>query len=257
MNIKFLGSASALPNAGNDCPCFIINGKYLFDCGYSVVTSLWEANQDVSQIEYIIFTHMHHDHYIGLAGLLFYMLQSKKKNLEDLTIIGPSDVNEVLERTYSFLLLDKHFLDAKRPKVITINAGETISNDDFTLTAGSCFHPVDARCYRFTDKFDGKSLAITGDTALKTDMANLFRNADAIIHDCTLGTHIPTDDPQFRQCGHSCIYEALTLCEVADIPILFPVHMNSDVARNAIEAVKGFTKTKVMYPEKHIEFILY
>lgn len=109
MKIMFLGSGSSVPDVGNDCPCFLINEKYLVDCGYNVLSALRENKCDISKIEYIIFTHMHHDHYIGLAGLLFYMMQSRCKDIADLKIIGPVDLKDVLERTYNFLLLDRIF----------------------------------------------------------------------------------------------------------------------------------------------------
>ena len=105
-----------MPDKNNDCPCFLINGKYLVDCGYDVLNQLRKRDTDISKIDYIIFTHMHHDHYIGLAGLLFFMLQSKQKNISKLTFIGPDTMSEVLRRTYSFLQLDKFFLDIEKPK---------------------------------------------------------------------------------------------------------------------------------------------
>lgn len=257
MNIRFLGSASSVPNVSNDCPCFLINGKYLVDCGYSVLTSLRNCNSDISKIEYVIFTHMHHDHYLGLAGLMFFMLQSKVKDISKLTIVGPETMPELMERLYSFLMLDKFFEGAGRPKLITVKPEDKLETEDAVFTVGSCYHPVPARCYRMESKLDGKVLAFTGDTAFKEDMATLFYNANAIIHDCTLGVHNATDDPKFRACGHSTIYEAIKLCELADIPILFPMHMNDDVALNAIKTAQPTTKTVIKFPSQNEDFILY
>ncbi len=257
MNIRFLGSASSIPDKNNDCPCFLINGKYLVDCGYNVLTQLRNRDTDISKIEYIIFTHMHHDHYIGLAGLLFFMMQSKQKNIGDLTFIGPETMPEVLKRTYNFLQLDKFFLGQKMPKEIVLNEGEFFENDDVLISAGISYHPVSARCYRFEDKISKKVLAITGDTAYKADMKDLFKNANAIIHDCTLGASHPTDAPETRSCGHSSVYEAIKLCEEANIPILFPVHMNDADCLYSIKEAQPTTKVDVKFPSKDFDYILY
>lgn len=257
MNIRFLGSASSVPNVGNDCPCFLVNGKYLVDCGYSVLTALRNNNCDISKIEYIVFTHMHHDHYIGVAGLLFFMLQSKQKNIGELTILGPENMPEVMEKTYAFLQLDQFFSDAGRPRLVPLREGEVFETEDAIFKAGECYHPVDARCYRMESKIDNKVLAFTGDTAYKEDMAELFKNADAIIHDCTLGANDMQDDPKTRACGHSTLNEAIKMCERADIPIIFPMHMNDEDCILSINKLKDTTKIKLVYPDQSEDFILY
>lgn len=87
-------------------------------------------------------------------------------------------------------------------------------------------------------------------------MAELFYGADAIIHDCTLGTGICNDDPKTRPCGHSTVFEAIKLCELANIPLLFPMHMNTDVALEAIEKVKNTTDIKIIHPKVGLNFSL-
>jgi len=108
MQLKFLGTTASIPDLHEDSPCFIIQDKYLFDCGFHVLGALRETGSDLSKIRYIIFSHMHHDHYIGLAGLLFYFIHSKVLNIHDLVILGPAaDVERVVKLTYDFLQLDR------------------------------------------------------------------------------------------------------------------------------------------------------
>lgn len=56
MNVRFLGSASSVPNVGNDCPCFLVNNKYLVDCGYSVLTAL--SLLEKAKFKKLIFIHI-------------------------------------------------------------------------------------------------------------------------------------------------------------------------------------------------------
>lgn len=257
MNIRFLGSGASIPDVNNDCPCFLINDTYLVDCGYDALKGLRKAEKDISKIKYIIFTHMHHDHYIGLAGLLFFMLQSGQKDIGDLTFIGPETMPEVLQRTYSFLQLDKFFSVKKYPEEIILSAGEHFENDEIILKASSCYHPVEARAYAIKEKNSGKLLAISGDTAYKEDLIEIFSGADVLIHDCTLGYNKCCDDPATRSCGHSSIFEAIKLCEKADVSVLFSMHMNDDDCRKTIDNASKETKVKLMFPSRDFDFILY
>lgn len=243
-----MGSASSVPDVDNDCPCFLINGKYLVDCGYNVLSQLRKRGTDLSKIEYVIFTHMHHDHYIGLAGLLFFLIQSGQKDIGELTFLGPETMPEVLERTYSFLQLDRFFLHVKKPACRVLADGETFETEDLRIRVGVTCHPVVSRCYRMEEKSTRKVLAVTGDTAYQEDMAQLFDHADAILHDCTLGAIVLKDPAAARACGHSTVYEAIRLCERAGIPVLFPMHMNNAACADSIAAAQPKTKVKLCVP---------
>lgn len=253
MNLRFLGTSSSFLEKNNDAPCYLVDGKYLIDCGCSVITTLINNGIDVAGIEYVLFTHMHHDHYIGLAGLLFYMWHTCKKDIRSLTLIGPENMPDVVEKLLDFIQFDRKDM----PKLITVKCGDTIDTDELNIAVGDCYHPVSACCYLLTDKFDGKRLAISGDTSFKEDMAVLFKDADAIIHDCTLGTSNVTDDPATRACGHSTVFEAIRLCEKANIPLLFPVHLDTENLHSTIEKAQPTTKIRLISPCGDTEYILY
>src|SRR5437879_3430827 len=70
--VTFLGTAAVLPGAGQDSACFLINGRVLFDTGWYAALKMQEYGCDPLAIEHLIFTHCHHDHYMGLPALLFF-----------------------------------------------------------------------------------------------------------------------------------------------------------------------------------------
>jgi ribonuclease BN (tRNA processing enzyme) len=75
--VTFLGATSAVPDAGCDTASFVINDRILVDTGWSVVGNLRNLGIDPNQIDTLIFTHMHHDHYLSLPSLLFYRRMRK------------------------------------------------------------------------------------------------------------------------------------------------------------------------------------
>ena len=90
-NILCLGSQDMTPIKGNDCSHFLINGRILIDCGTSPVMNMLSLNVDLGYIDTIVFTHMHPDHCIGLASLLYYLGAIKKHDLTALKIYGPAE----------------------------------------------------------------------------------------------------------------------------------------------------------------------
>ena len=246
MKLKFLGTTASIPDIHEDSPCFLVNDRYLFDCGFDVLGDLRETDCDIENIDHIIFTHMHHDHYLGLASLLFYFIHSRVKDIKDLTILGPNkDVESVVELAYSYLQLDRFYPDIGRPKVIPLDENNLYETNDAVIKCGLAKHPVDARCYRFVS--DGSALAISGDTMYREDMIPLFRDAHALIHDSTLGYCEGSGNN-----GHSTLPEAIRIAEMSNIPTLFPVHMSVQKAEEAVNKAKSETDVKLIAPQRGV-----
>ncbi len=255
MKIKFLGTTASTPDKNNDSPCFLVNGNMLFDCGFDVFGALRATDTDLSKIRYIFFTHMHHDHYIGLAGLLFSFIHQRAVPLDELTVIGPSeDVERVMQLAYDFLQLDTFYKELPRPRVIGIKAGESFDADGVNVFVASSRHPVQALAYRLSD--GDKTLAASGDTMYTPALADFFKDADALIHDSTLGVGDMPDAnaPRGVSCGHSTLREAADIAERANIPVLFPVHMSESNCTYAKEQVQNLTKVNIICPIRGTEY---
>lgn len=250
VEVKILGSTASIPDVGNDCPCFLVNEEFLIDCGFNVLSDLRETNCDLSKIRYIIFTHMHHDHYLGLAGLIFYYIHSRVLDISDLTIIGPKDnLCDVLEKTYGYLQIEKYFSKIKLPKVMELSGNEkfTLSDCDFETKTGN--HSVFAIKYRMTEKSTGSSIAVAGDTSFNPSDSEFFKACDLLIHDSTLGV-CDKEILNHRPNGHSTIFEAVKAAECAEIKNLIPMHMSVKSAQKAVDTVKSLTDVNLIAPER-------
>ncbi len=86
MNIKFLGiwSSNLIPGQRN--VSFVLDDRIVFDFGPHSIESLFDMGIDPAKISIVLITHMHLDHYIGLAELLWY--RSIYKIKEPLIHIG-------------------------------------------------------------------------------------------------------------------------------------------------------------------------
>ena len=248
VKLKFLGTTASIPDVHEECPCFLVNKRYLFDCGFDVLSALRETDCDLSEIDHVIFTHMHHDHYLGLATLLFYYIHSGTKNIKDLTILGPEkDVKRVVDLAYGYLQLDLFYSNIDRPRVIPLKDEDEYKTDDAVIKCTPALHPVDARSYKFIS--DGTSLAISGDTLYNEQALELFRGADAIIHEATLGYREGKGNN-----GHSTILEAIKIAELSGIDTLFPIHMSVEKARISVEKAKNGTNVNMIAPKRGVTY---
>lgn len=252
MDLLFLGTTASIPDLHDDCPSFLINEKFLFDCGWNAVDGLRGAGCDLSKLRYVLFTHLHHDHYLGLAGLLFYLIhnraihpEEKIPALNELTIVGPDeDLSRVLRLTYAFLQLDRFYPDLPRPKAMPIKAGDSFQLDGVRFATAASLHPVQCISYKIDD---GQArLGVTGDTAYQPGAADYFRGCGALIHDSTLALQENLEPPATRKNGHSTLAEAVQTAEEAGVPTLFPMHMALDVCRASAEAIQSRTQVQII-----------
>lgn len=134
--LTFLGTASVTPEAGHDTASFLINRDILVDTGWSAAIRMLSYGFSPLDLEYLILTHCHHDHYLGLPQLLFYrrMRQRDRDGLRPLKIIGPAeDLERVVKLSRDLLQADR-FPDVDHvPEVVPLSPGDRFECPTFHL----------------------------------------------------------------------------------------------------------------------------
>ncbi|WP_248930406.1 MBL fold metallo-hydrolase [Paenibacillus hamazuiensis] len=245
--ITFLGTSTALPDLGSDTASFVINRKYLVDTGWSAVSNLRNVGVDPTEIEYVFFTHMHHDHYLSLPSLIFYFLM-KRKNLEDLKMIGPvQDLERVVTLSMKLLQVDRFYSGKGAPTLIPLHPGDFFEDAAFTLHTCETVHPVQGLCYRFVDKRTGKVVSFTGDTAYHPPIADHVRGSSLLITEASLGP--VSADPQHNPALHSGAIDAARIAEAAQVEKLLLVHGPLGKADACVEAASQVFSKTVAWPK--------
>jgi len=120
--VTFLGTDAVVPAGGGDTASFVINGKYLVDTGWYAAIKMRSYGLDPMDVEYLILTHCHHDHYLGLPHLLFYlaMRRSERPERPALKIIGPAgEMETVVVRANAYV---------NQVAVVNVNAAAPVGN---------------------------------------------------------------------------------------------------------------------------------
>lgn len=217
--LTFLGTGSAVPDVGGETASFLVNGELLFDCGWANVLRMRIFGYDPLSVRTLLFTHCHHDHYLGLPALLFY--RAMKPGAGPLTIVGPADdLPIVVSRAQAFLQMERFDSLQQQLQLIPLEPGETWTNDRYEIQTRRALHPVTGVCGRLADKRTGAVIAFSGDTAPNAELAELASGADILIHEASS----PPDGIINKKQGHSRSIDAAQTALAANVKTLRLIH---------------------------------
>ncbi|MBN2450527.1 MAG: MBL fold metallo-hydrolase [Lentisphaeria bacterium] len=235
--ILFLGTATVTPGPGQDTACLLINRTCLVDTGWNAAINMLQYNCNPMDVDSVLITHCHHDHYIGLPQLLFYhaMRRGSRPDKGPLTVIGPKpDIGMVVERALHFLRHEQFPDAATVPRVVALQAGQSCEAGALRITTSPTVHPVVGLCYRLEDTRTGGVVVVTGDTAYHPPLAAHAAGADLLVHEASRGP--VASDPNAIS-GHSGSIDAARIALEATVRQLalvhYPGHLRNEVLRAA------------------------
>src|SRR3990172_4929823 len=95
LDLLFLGSGNAFAAGGRAFSSFLLNGRYLFDAGPTLLQQLRKASVPSGNIDLVLVSHFHADHFFGLP---FLFLDSwREERTKDIYIAGPPGIEERAE----------------------------------------------------------------------------------------------------------------------------------------------------------------
>jgi ribonuclease Z len=235
--VTMLGTAAVLPGAGEDTACFLINGSVLFDTGWCAALKMQSYGYNALDVEWLIFTHCHHDHYMGLPALLFFrgMSLAWGRTPPPLKIIGPpSDLEPVVRLSQAFLQAERFPGVWQEPELYPLPPGETFETENFQLETCRSLHGVEGICGRFTDRTSGRVVAFSGDTGPNPALVELAWRADLLIHEAS----VAPETPDFKAVVHSRSTDAARVAVEAEVARLRLVHLGPDHRQRSLEVAR-------------------
>lgn len=228
MRVEFLGTGSCLPdNEATDTASLLIERYIMVDTGWNPIRNLLRAGVEPGQVTHLFFTHMHQDHYLGLAQFLFYRI-TKYQRVDDLTIYGPEGLEEVVRRTLMYAGFDEIVVGGERrpvadekPHVVELPGEGEYELNGFSVRFIKSLHTTPSRCYRFTDT-NGKSIVYTGDTAPLEQLPAFAAGCDALIHESAFAER---SSKEWNLYCHSSAEDAAVAAKAAGAGKLYLVHM--------------------------------
>lgn len=185
--VRVLGCGDAFSSGGRFQSAFLLEiGTYrvLMDCGATTLAACWQAGVDPSEIDLVLISHLHGDHFAGLA---FFLLDQRfrAKRERALIIAGPAGIGERLklllaacfpgvDGTFGFPLILEE-LDPGAP-------ARTLGRVE--VGAAAVDHPSGAPSLGLRVDGGGRRLTYSGDTRWTEGLIELTQGSDLFICEC-------------------------------------------------------------------------
>lgn len=185
----------------------------LLDAGEGVYYALRRCGFDVEDVDWVLVTHGHGDHVLGLPTLALYAKRAGRV----LKVAGPLgvDVRKLLEAAGI-----PHYADALSFKLVEPSSQPSLVFEEkgVRVYAGAADHGVPAVAYRV--EAGGLAVAYSGDTRPCESVVRLARGCKLLIHEAS----ISFDGERAHEHGHSTAVDAVEVAKAAGVDYLMPVH---------------------------------
>ena len=202
--IKFIGTGSGKTSLNRFHSSFLVSSSYynlLIDAGDGASKALLSQGVDFTKIDGILFTHLHPDHYTGLAALIVQMkMYNREKQLD---IFINSELVGVIKKFLinSYLFPERLGFSISYHKCSNDNRIEISNEISFIPRLNSHLKSISNlqqykkqgfSCSSILLKLENKNIHYTGDIGDKSDLL-LFKefNPDVLISEIT---HIELND---------------------------------------------------------------
>lgn len=214
---------------------FLIDETMLFDVPQGSFKTLLSEN-NLLNIEYIIISHFHSDHFGDLHAVIDYLNQHKvEKNIK---ILAPKGCKERLKNLLKILdvshldtFIDEHltFIDCENNKIVKMG--------DYKIKCYKMLHQtLDA--YGFTIEKDGAKVGFTGDSAMCNNVRKIIAHSNAIFIDTA---------SMYEGNKHLSVSEVLSLAKEFENCKFIPIHLTYKT--------RDFVKDTLEIPSQGQEYI--
>jgi ribonuclease BN (tRNA processing enzyme) len=183
VTVTFLGSGDAFGSGGRFQTCLLVdaaNRRFLVDCGASSLVAIKRAGIAPADIDAILVTHLHGDHF---GGIPFFLLDAQfSKRADPLTIAGPPGLR-ARTRDATEALFPKSSETEQRFSLdfVELPPGVATSVGQIRVTAYPVLHFCGAPPYALRVECDGRTIAYSGDTEWTDSLVEASAGADLFV----------------------------------------------------------------------------
>jgi ribonuclease BN (tRNA processing enzyme) len=184
IEIRFLGSGDAFGSGGRLQSCILVKTgrqNLLIDCGASALTGMAKFGVDPNEIDLIVISHLHGDHYGGIPFLINGS-QLMFKRERPLGIIGPPGLENMLIKAADALFPGSWGRETRfAVKISEFEPDREIASGDVKITPFRNYHPQVDNSFALRITSGGKAIAYSSDTEWTDSLLSAARDADIFI----------------------------------------------------------------------------
>jgi ribonuclease BN (tRNA processing enzyme) len=184
MQLRFVGCGDALGSGGRYNTCFHVTGErvnFLIDCGATSLPALKRHSIARDDIDLVLITHFHGDHF---GGLPFLLLDAQfTRRARPLVIAGPEGIEarlaQVMEALFENSSKTRQRFD---PSVVALSPEQTRSFGAVDVTPYPVVHGESGGPFlAYRIETEGRVIAYSADTEWTETLIPLGRDADLFI----------------------------------------------------------------------------
>jgi ribonuclease BN (tRNA processing enzyme) len=183
VEIGFIGSGDAFGSGGRYQTCIRLRADgytALVDCGASSMTAMKAQQVDPGEIDAVVISHLHGDHF---GGLPFLILDGQfTHRAKTLTLLGPAGTANRLYTAMEALYPGSASVRRRfELQVIELDgAGGTHDTGPLTVSSWEVDHPSGAPALAVRARLAGATFAYSGDTAWTEGLVEAANGADVL-----------------------------------------------------------------------------
>ena len=245
IEVLIIGASTASPGPDEESACYLVNGRVLIDTGWNAAHSMLALGAVPTDIDHVVFTHCHQDHTLGLPGLFFAQRNRPRARpgAPAMRLWGPMDLPAVRDGAKALLQAERYPQCVPEHEVELVYPGDAFEVGGLRVDVGRAFHPLDARCYRFTDPDSGASVVFGGDTAYHEGMPLFAKDCDVLVHEAAATAD--ADVSGLQRYLHSRPQDAARVAAEAGVGQLVLVHYSGDGGDVLETAHRTFVETRL------------
>lgn len=198
LDVTLIGTGDPIPRLDRFGPATLVEAgphRLLFDAGRGVTQRLGQLDIRLSDIDVVFITHFHSDHLTGLPDLWLtgWLPPPFGRRSMPLQVVGPTGIGEILEGlqqafdpNIQIRILDEQLPPAGVEFDVTEYSedGVVFDEDGVVVTAFAVDHGQYIKpSYGYRIDYEGRSVAISGDTRFDENLIAAAQGVDVIIHE--------------------------------------------------------------------------
>jgi len=186
--VIFIGSSDAFGAGGRRQSAILLRnsqGTALIDCGGTTLTGLAQLGIARNEIDAILVSHYHGDHFMGIPQFLLASIYEDSRS-KPLHIAGPRPIEQrvrTLAQAVGYPMEDRnwnfpiHFHD--------LEAGEELPVGPISVTPFQTHHQLETCPHGLSLHSEGRQIVFSGDTGWFEELPKHTQGSDLFICECT------------------------------------------------------------------------
>jgi ribonuclease BN (tRNA processing enzyme) len=183
LRFTFIGSGNAFSPGGLCCNGFVVDDRILFEAPPQTLSSLNTVGIDPNELDAIVVSHHHGDHFLGLPFLLLHW--KWKGRTRPVCIVGPRNTEgltkDISQKVFPGVLEDVRY----EIQWVEAEAGTREQLDGLQIDPVGVEHDPDlSATLGYAVRYKGRRFSYTGDTRMCDGVIELARGTELMISEC-------------------------------------------------------------------------